>query len=70
MATTVEDETSEADEDGVAGPSLLPTEQDEEAIADEEGGRFFGGGIGEDTKEVLDFMDRQDGDAEVVVGQT
>lgn len=53
--------TEDLEEDNdVAGPSLPLEDGDENDAEDEEGGRFFGGGIGGETKEVLDFMDRQD----------
>lgn len=61
-AAQVEDDGLERDEDELAGPSLPPEDGDEDE--DEEGGRFFGGGIGGETKEVLDFVDRQDDDAD------
>ncbi|KAL9625453.1 MAG: hypothetical protein Q9160_000516 [Pyrenula sp. 1 TL-2023] len=63
-ASTVEDEPPEGDDDDVTGPAMPPEGDDEENVDDEEGGRFFGGGIGGETKEVLDFMDRQDGEGE------
>lgn len=50
----------EEDADVVAGPEL-PSDQDEEVVDDDEG-RFFGGGITNDTAEVLDFIDEQDKD--------
>ncbi|KAL8692552.1 MAG: hypothetical protein Q9218_002445 [Villophora microphyllina] len=46
------------DDDVEAGPALPPDEA-EETIDDEEG-RFFGGGITNDTADVLDFIDKQD----------
>ncbi|KAL9115966.1 MAG: hypothetical protein Q9227_000334 [Pyrenula ochraceoflavens] len=64
-SATVEDEAPGGeDDDDVAGPALPPSEDDDEGIADEEGERFFGGGIGEDTMEVLDFMDQQDAEGD------
>ena len=51
---TVED----ADDDEVAGPVAPPDE--DEAEADDEEGRFFGGGITNGTAEILDFIDGQD----------
>ena len=50
----------EVDEDGVAGPELPP--DFEEEVADDDEGRFFGGGITHDTAEVLDFIDERDQD--------
>lgn len=43
-----------------AGPELPPN-LEEEALDDEEG-RFFGGGITNDTAEVLDFIDGREKD--------
>ena len=48
----------EVDDDEVAGPELPP--DFEEEVADDEEGRFFGGGITNDTAEVLDFIDERD----------
>lgn len=49
---------NEEDDDGAeAGPALPPDED----IADDEEGRFFGGGISKDTVDVLDYLDEQDG---------
>ena len=53
------------DDDGFAGPELPP--DFEEEIADDEEGRFFGGGITSDTAEVLNFIDGRDN--EDIVGQ-
>lgn len=50
----------EEDGDMVAGPELL-SDQDDEAVGDDEG-RFFGGGITKDAAEALDFIDEQDKD--------
>ena len=44
------------DDDVAAGPELPP---DEDGIDDEEG-RFFGGGINNDTAEVLDFIEERE----------
>ena len=52
---TVED--AEDDDDIEAGPSLP---RDDEG--DDEEGRFFGGGVTEDTAEALDYVDQQDKD--------
>ncbi|KAI4247351.1 MAG: hypothetical protein LQ352_006173, partial [Teloschistes flavicans] len=46
------------DDDMEAGPALPPDEPNE--IIDDEEGRFFGGGITNDTADVLDFIDKQD----------
>ena len=59
---TVED--GEDDEDMEAGPEMPPEEDEEEGPEDEEG-RFFGGGITRNTKDVLDFMEEQDKDETV-----
>lgn len=59
---TVEDEENE---DIAAGPELPPDED----IAEDEEGRFFGGGISNDTAEVLDFIDEQE-KAEIIVRAT
>lgn len=50
----------EEDGDVVAGVQL-PSDQDE-AMVDDDEGRFFGGGITNNTAEVLDFIDEQDKD--------
>jgi beta-catenin-like protein 1 len=50
----------EEDDDGVAGPELPP--DFEEEVVDDEEGRFFGGGITNDTAEVLNFIDERDKD--------
>ncbi|KAL8950279.1 MAG: hypothetical protein Q9222_003683 [Ikaeria aurantiellina] len=55
--STVEDE--EEDDDLEAGPALPQNEAD--GVNDEEG-RFFGGGITNDTAEVLNFIDERDKD--------
>lgn len=52
---TSEDENE--DEDVEAGPEMPPD--------DDEDGRFFGGGITNNTREVLDFMEEQDKDEPV-----
>lgn len=54
---TVENDLEE-DEDSYAGPELPPDVEDEGA--DDEEGRFFGGGITTETAEVLDYIDEQD----------
>ena len=55
---TVEDH--DANEEIEAGPAMPLDEED--AGAEDEEGRFFGGGITSNTKDVLDFMDEQDTD--------
>ena len=50
------------DDDIVAGPELPP---DEDGIDDEEG-RFFGGGINNDTAEVLDFIEEREKEGTLV----
>ncbi len=51
-------EDGDDDDDVAAGPEL-PPDLDGEAVDDEEG-RFFGGGIANETAEVLDFIDSRD----------
>jgi hypothetical protein len=53
---TVEDEVDLDDID--AGPALPP----EDDVPDDEEGRFFGGGITSEEKEVLDFIDAREGE--------
>jgi beta-catenin-like protein 1 len=53
---TVEDEVDLDDVD--AGPALPP----EDDVPDDEEGRFFGGGITSEEKEVLDFIDAREGE--------
>ena len=55
-STTVEDEPDLDDID--AGPALPP----EDDVPDDEEGRFFGGGITSQEKEVLDFIDTREGE--------
>ena len=59
---TVEDGEDDAI---IAGPELPPDED----LAEDEEGRFFGGGISNDTAEVLNFIDEQE-KAEIVVRAT
>ena len=47
-----------------AGPAPLPEDGEEEGPDDDEEGRFFGGGITANTKDVLDFIDSRDGQGE------
>ena len=51
------------DDDIEAGPAM-PLDEEDAGPEDEEG-RFFGGGITNNTKDVLDFMDEQDKDEPV-----
>jgi beta-catenin-like protein 1 len=54
------------DDEDEAGPSL-PPDIDEEPGDDEEG-RFFGGGLDEDAKDAIDYLDGQDGE-EVIMDE-
>ncbi|MCJ1349774.1 hypothetical protein MMC31_008015, partial [Peltigera leucophlebia] len=56
----IAEEGDDEDDDVAAGPELPPN-LEEEALDDEEG-RFFGGGITNDTAEVLDFIDGREKD--------
>ncbi|KAL8957225.1 MAG: hypothetical protein Q9193_005448 [Seirophora villosa] len=49
----------DADEDDIEAGPALPPDEEEENIDDEEG-RFFGGGITNDTADVLNFIDERD----------
>jgi len=51
----VEDEEDMNDVE--AGPEMPP---EDAQVPDDEDGRFFGGGINNDTAEVLDFIDERD----------
>ena len=57
-SATVEDDDENGDIE--AGPAM-PIDEEDAGPEDEEG-RFFGGGINSNTKDVLDFMDEQDKD--------
>jgi len=57
QSATVEDE----DDDEEAGPSL-PPELEDEGPGDDDEGRFFGGGLDEDAKDAMDYLDAQDGE--------
>ena len=57
-SATVEDDDDNGDIE--AGPAM-PIDEEDAGPEDEEG-RFFGGGITSNTKDVLDFMDEQDKD--------
>lgn len=48
------------DDDEEAGPALPPDLEDE--AGDDEDGRFFGGGLDEDAKDAMDYLDAQDGE--------
>ncbi|KAF2246747.1 DUF1716-domain-containing protein [Trematosphaeria pertusa] len=52
------DSVADEDDEDEAGPSLPP--DFEEEPGDDEEGRFFGGGIDEDAKDAMDFLDAQD----------
>ncbi|KAL1612890.1 hypothetical protein SLS60_001120 [Paraconiothyrium brasiliense] len=56
---------AEEDNEEEAGPTLPPDFEDEEG--DDEDGRFFGGGLDEDAKDAMDYLDAQDG--EEVIGE-
>ncbi|KAB5539324.1 Catenin-beta-like protein [Coniochaeta sp. 2T2.1] len=72
-AQVAEDDDAEAgpapppeDDDGEYGPSAPPAddEEPEEAGDDEEGGRFFGGGITKDQAEVLTYVNNTNAGAD------
>ena len=56
----VEDE----EDNDEAGPALPPDFEDEEPGDDDEG-RFFGGGLDENAKDAMDFLDAQDGEGAI-----
>ncbi|EXJ87345.1 hypothetical protein A1O3_04304 [Capronia epimyces CBS 606.96] len=59
-----QDETLDGQDDVEAGPTLPPEEVEDEPGDDEEG-RFFGGGVTKQEREVIDFIDKNDdGDAD------
>lgn len=59
-SATVADEDDDDDE---AGPSLPPDfDGDEDEDGDDDEGRFFGGGLDEDAKDAMDYLDAQDGE--------
>lgn len=60
-AASAEDELSDDQEDIEAGPSLPPDDVGEEAGDDEEG-RFFGGGVTQQEREVIDYIDKNEGE--------
>ncbi|KAB8446169.1 hypothetical protein FH972_025151 [Carpinus fangiana] len=60
--------TDEEDDDIEAGPSLPPADgeddgQEEEENPDDEEGRFFGSGVGADTRDALDYLNDDDDQA-------
>jgi beta-catenin-like protein 1 len=57
-SATVADEEEDDDE---AGPSL-PPDFEEDGPGDDDEGHFFGGGLDEDTKDAMDYLDAQDGE--------
>jgi len=57
-AATVADEDGDDDE---AGPSL-PPDFEEDGLGDDDEGHFFGGGLDEDAKDAMDYLDAQDGE--------
>ncbi|KAI9840568.1 MAG: hypothetical protein M1838_004006 [Thelocarpon superellum] len=59
-ATAEDEKEVEEDDDAVAGPEAPVDEELEEP--DDEDGRFFGGGITNGTREILDFVDGQEAD--------
>jgi beta-catenin-like protein 1 len=56
-AATVADE----EEEDEAGPAL-PPDFEEDGPGDDDEGHFFGGGLDEDTKDAMDYLDAQDGE--------
>ncbi|KAF2033125.1 DUF1716-domain-containing protein [Setomelanomma holmii] len=61
QAATVEDE----DDEDEAGPAL-PPDFDENEPGDDDEGRFFGGGLDEDAKDAMDYLEAQDGEEAIV----
>jgi beta-catenin-like protein 1 len=59
QSATVKDEW--VDEDEEAGPSLPPDLEDE-GPGDDDEGRFFEGGLDEDAKDAMDYLEAQDGE--------
>lgn len=58
---SVQDEVLEVDEeDTEAGPSLPPDEDVEDEVGDDEEGRFFGGGVSKQEREVMDFIEQNE----------
>ncbi|KAL2401535.1 Beta-catenin-like protein 1-like protein [Exophiala dermatitidis] len=63
-AASVQNDTLDGQDDIEAGPSLPPDGVEDEPGDDEEG-RFFGGGVSKQEREVIDYIDKNDdGDAE------
>ncbi|KAJ4356885.1 hypothetical protein N0V95_002976 [Ascochyta clinopodiicola] len=54
-------QVEEEHDDDEAGPALPPDFEDE-GPGDDEDGRFFGGGLDENAKDAMDFLDAQDGE--------
>ncbi|KAI8933730.1 hypothetical protein NX059_009446 [Plenodomus lindquistii] len=54
---------AEEDDEEEAGPSLPPDLEDEDG--DDEDGRFFGGGLDEDARDAMDYVDAQDGEGAI-----
>lgn len=59
---TVEDDAGEVDEDVEAGPALPPGDDEDEA--DDEDGRFFGGGVDANTSAAIEYIDKHDAENE------
>lgn len=57
-------QVEDGEDDDEAGPALPPDFEDEEPGDDEEG-RFFGGGLDENAKDAMDFLDAQDGEDDI-----
>jgi beta-catenin-like protein 1 len=58
-AATAADE--DEDDEDEAGPSL-PPDFEEDGPGDDDEGHFFGGGLDEDAKDAMDYLDAQDGE--------
>ncbi|KAF1922929.1 DUF1716-domain-containing protein [Didymella exigua CBS 183.55] len=54
-------QAEDEEDDDEAGPALPPDLEDE-GPGDDEEGRFFGGGLDENAKDAMDFLDAQDGE--------
>lgn len=65
-AAMVEDDGAEVDDDQEAGPELPPDFDPEADIPedgeDEEGGRFFGGGMSRQTAQAMAYIDQAEAD--------
>lgn len=57
---SVQASVAEEEDDEEAGPSLPPDTEDE--TGDDDEGRFFGGGLDENAKDAMDFLDAQEGE--------